>query len=73
MSTEPVRDIETSEDVELLVRAFYQKVYQDELLAPIFTEVAGVQMDDRRRVAVDEHLQTSVPASMGPAITSPIA
>lgn len=45
MSTEPKRDIEQPEDVEFLVRAFYEKVYQDELLAPMFVEVAGVDME----------------------------
>ena len=37
-------------------------------------EEAGVQMDDRRRVAVDEHLQTSVPGiyAIGDVIAGPM-
>ena len=36
------RDIETSEDIKTLVDRFYDKVKRDELLAPIFNEVAKV-------------------------------
>ena len=39
-------DINTPEDVELFVRAFYEGVYQDELLRPMFAEHAGVNMED---------------------------
>lgn len=35
-------DIETPEDVKTLVDAFYAKVNRDELLAPIFNEIAQV-------------------------------
>jgi hemoglobin len=35
-------DIETADDVKVLVDRFYEKVNRDELLAPIFNEVAQV-------------------------------
>jgi len=35
---EEIKDILTPEDIKTLVDAFYEKVRQDELLAPIFTE-----------------------------------
>lgn len=35
---EETRDILTLEDIKILVDAFYEKVRQDELLAPIFNE-----------------------------------
>lgn len=35
-------DIETPADVRTLVDAFYAKVNQDELLAPVFNQIAGV-------------------------------
>lgn len=34
-----MKDITTSEDVQLLVRTFYKKVMEDELLAPHFAEI----------------------------------
>ena len=43
-------DIATEEDIKILVDSFYQKVNADELLAPIFNEVA--------RVDWEEHLPT---------------
>ena len=37
-----LRDIRTAEDVRTLVDSFYDKVTRDELLAPIFNDVARV-------------------------------
>jgi hemoglobin len=37
-----MKDIETPADVRTLVDAFYEKVNRDELLAPVFNEIAGV-------------------------------
>jgi hemoglobin len=37
-----MKDIETPADVRILVDAFYAKVNQDGLLAPVFNEIAGV-------------------------------
>lgn len=39
-------DIETPQDVDLLVRRFYTRVYQDEVLRPMFAEVAGVDLEE---------------------------
>lgn len=39
-------DIQTPEDVALLVRSFYARVYRDEVLRPVFEDVAGVNMED---------------------------
>src|SRR5687767_6950771 len=36
------RDLSTAEDIRTLVDSFYDKVNRDELLAPIFNEVTGV-------------------------------
>ena len=43
------RDIETLEDIKLLVNAFYEKVQKDERLAPIF--------DDRIQDRWPQHLE----------------
>lgn len=37
------RDITTADDVRTLVDSFYEKVNRDDLLAPVFNEVAGVK------------------------------
>lgn len=46
-------DISDREDVELLVNAFYEKVLDDSLLAPIFTEVVEVDWDAHLPVMYD--------------------
>jgi hemoglobin len=38
----PVRDLVTSADITEMVRRFYQDVAQDDLLGPVFNEVARV-------------------------------
>jgi hemoglobin len=38
----PIRDLDTHEEVGEMVRQFYAKVNQDELLGPIFNDVAQV-------------------------------
>lgn len=38
----PARDVDTPEDVDVLVRTFYGAVVQDDLLGPLFEEVAQV-------------------------------
>lgn len=40
-----LRDIETAEDVKTLVDRFYDKVNLDDLLAPIFNDVAKVDWE----------------------------
>ncbi len=37
-----MRDIEAEEDIQLLVDSFYEKVNKDELLSPIFNDLAEV-------------------------------
>ena len=38
------KEIETSEDIAKLVRLFYIKVYEDDLLAPVFRDVAKINL-----------------------------
>lgn len=40
-----MKDIQTKEDIRLLVDEFYNKVNQDELLSPIFNEIAQVNWE----------------------------
>ena len=39
------KDITTTDDVKLLVDSFYDKVNRDELLAPIFNDIAQIDWD----------------------------
>ncbi|MGV3705655.1 MAG: group III truncated hemoglobin [Arcticibacter sp.] len=39
------KDLESREDIELLVNSFYNKVQEDELIGYIFTDVARVNWD----------------------------
>lgn len=41
-----MRDIETTDDVKTMVDSFYQKVNKDELLSPVFNDVANVNWND---------------------------
>jgi len=41
-----LKEIETTEDVANLVYMFYAKVYEDTLLAPIFRDVAQINLAD---------------------------
>jgi hemoglobin len=43
---EPTRDLDTVEEVAEMVRRFYQDVAQDELLGPIFIDVAQVDWNE---------------------------
>lgn len=38
-------DLDSREQVERFVELFYQRMLQDEVMAPIFLEVAGVELD----------------------------
>jgi hemoglobin len=42
----PERDLEDSAAVSDLVDAFYERVLQDPTLAPVFIDVAGIDLDD---------------------------
>jgi hemoglobin len=39
------KDLESREDVKLMVDSFYEKVNRDKLLGPIFNDFAGVNWD----------------------------
>ena len=41
-----MKDLETPDDVHLMVRTFYQRVREDEQLGPIFDGVAQVDWDE---------------------------
>ncbi len=41
-----MRDLATGSDIELLVNSFYDLVQKDELLAPVFIEIAAVDWID---------------------------
>lgn len=43
---EPTRDLDTVDDVAEMVRRFYQDVAQDDLLGPIFIDVAQVDWNE---------------------------
>lgn len=40
-----MKDIQNKEDIKILVDAFYAKVNQDELLSPIFNQIAKVNWE----------------------------
>jgi len=39
------RDIETRDDLERIVRAFYSRALEDEIIGPIFTDVAKLDLE----------------------------
>jgi hemoglobin len=41
----PLRDIETREDCERLVRAFYERAFEDPLIGWLFTDVAKLDLE----------------------------
>lgn len=47
------RDIETRQDIELLIRSFYDKVIQDETIGYIFNDVAKVNWDTHLPIMYD--------------------
>lgn len=46
MEVSPQNDIESPEDIASLVRDFYTKIYEDEVLRPVFADVAQVNLED---------------------------
>ena len=42
----PVRDLDTPEEIAEMVRRFYQDVAQDDLLGPLFNDVAQVEWSE---------------------------
>lgn len=49
----PTRDIETREDLEALVRAFYSRALSDPIIGFIFTDVAGLDLEAHVPVITD--------------------
>jgi hemoglobin len=47
------KDIENREDLEHMLRAFYEKVFQDELIGRFFTEVVPLDLDTHIPVIAD--------------------
>ncbi len=45
MTTEPKPDLDTRANIEHFVDLFYQRMLQDEQLAPIFVDVAEIDLD----------------------------
>ena len=46
-------DIQTKDDIQKLVDLFYEKVNQDELLSPIFNEIAKVNWEEHLPIIYD--------------------
>ena len=38
-------DITTNEHIEEMVKSFYQKIFADDLLGPVFKDIAGVDLE----------------------------
>ncbi len=51
--TPSLHDIQTRKDVEMMVQTFYDKVNRDELLSPIFSQVAAVNWEKHLPVMYD--------------------
>jgi len=61
------RDIETRDDLERIVRAFYSRALEDEIIGPIFTDVAKLDLEAHVPVIASfwETLVLGVPTSTG--------
>ena len=53
MATSTKRDIKTRADIEIMVRAFYDKVKPDPLIGPVFTSVFNVNWERHLPVMFD--------------------
>ena len=42
----PVRDLDSAREIARFIDAFYARVLQDPRLAPIFVDVAGIELDE---------------------------
>ena len=47
------KDIATREDIELLVKRFYEKVKEDFLIGPLFTEIAKINWEKHLPLMAD--------------------
>ncbi|WP_462137505.1 group III truncated hemoglobin [Candidatus Mycalebacterium sp.] len=50
---EQMKDIETREDVELLVDSFYDKMLADPILGFIFTDIAKIDVEEHKPIVCD--------------------
>lgn len=50
---ESKRDIETRADLEVMLGAFYQKVFKDDVIRHFFTEVVPLDLEDHLPVITD--------------------
>lgn len=48
-----MKDIETRADLEVLMREFYNKLLQDDVINYIFTDVAGINLEEHLSVITD--------------------
>ncbi|MNK01043.1 Group 3 truncated hemoglobin ctb [compost metagenome] len=48
-----MKDIETRADLEVLMREFYNKLLQDDAINYIFTDVAGIKLEEHLPVITD--------------------
>jgi hemoglobin len=48
-----MRDIETREDIEQLMKAFYQKALNDEIIGYIFSDIAKLDLDKHIPIITD--------------------
>lgn len=51
--TQDRHDIEHRRDIELLVRTFYTRAFQDEVLGPIFVDIAQMDLDAHMPIMCD--------------------
>jgi hemoglobin len=48
-----MNDIESRADIEVLMKTFYTAMLQDDLLGPVFTEVAKIDLDEHLPILAD--------------------
>ncbi len=46
-------DLQSRNDIARFVNAFYQRLLADQQLAPIFTDVAGITLDEHKPLIID--------------------
>lgn len=51
--TTPTRDIETRDDIANLMRTFYSRMFEDEVMGPIFVDVAKMDLEAHIPVMCD--------------------
>jgi hemoglobin len=48
-----VRDLADRQDIEVLVRTFYERAFEDPLLGPVFLDIAHLNLDEHLPVMCD--------------------